>query len=252
MSPESSIPLRLEQVAAASLLMEQLEDLRRSDRALFALSGCFPGFDAESTLLKVVALHSLDASQAFAVWRLVAHLQRLLAGQELTAFGPEIVDAIAALPGSEDPKNRRRLTGFAARFAHYFIDLDRFPIVDAWSESVLATLGLPSAPASASRYVTYSRGYALLAQLLNLNRERDLWPCLWLTGQFRAWLKNPRTPIHRSVRRLFESGPRELLLLSPPEAFASIPAPLPSRSPDGAHGNGHVSGASGLPLGSQR
>lgn len=250
MPPQSPIPLQLEQVAAASLLMEQLEDLRRSDRALFALSGCFPGFDAESTLLKVVALHSLDASQAFAVWRLVAHLQRLLAGRDLAAIGPEIVDAIAALPGSEDPKNRRRLTGFASRFAHYFIDLDRFPIVDAWSESILATFVAPDA--RASRYVAYSRSYARVAQVLRLNCDRDLWPCLWLTGQYRAWVKNPRTPIHRSVRRLFESGPRELLLLSPLDAFASIPAPLPSRGSAGAHGNGHVSGASGAPLGAER
>lgn len=239
MSP-TSLPLQLEQIAAASLLMERLDELRRSDRALYALGGCFPGFDGESMLLKVVALHALDASPAFAIPRLVTHFQAVLSEHDPAACGPELVDRLAEVPGVEDPKLRRRLLGYASRFAHVFLDLDRFPVFDAWAERTLALVAIEPAPIrpNDSRYVRFSREFLRVAESLSLRRERDLGPYLWLAGQYRAWLKNARTPIHRLARGLFESQARELVLLLPrapvqqPEPPPALPAPrAPAAAP---------------------
>src|SRR5688572_7451307 len=126
----SSIPLRCEQVLAARNFCLRCTDLHRCERALHALQGCFPGFDSESTLLKVLALRALDPTQAFAVAKFATHAQSVMARVNRLTAGHELVDALAAGPDSDKTWAPSRSLGFSSRFVHFFVDLERFPAID--------------------------------------------------------------------------------------------------------------------------
>jgi hypothetical protein len=197
-----------ERIGAAATLWGRSVELVRAERGLFALQGCFPRYDPESILLKVVALHSLDSSRTLPTTRWAAHAHDVLRSIDPRKVGPELVDSLAALPGTRLAENKRAIT-LASRFAHYFVDVDRFPVLDSWSESALDRL-VAAHDETATRYVDFARRHAALASALGVSRPRRLWCFLWLSGQYRAWARNPRTPIHRAARALFESGAPEL------------------------------------------
>jgi hypothetical protein len=199
-----------DRVVRAAKTWVRSSELIRSERALFALQGCFPTFDFESTLLKVVALQALDSSRAFSVARWAEHLTRVLEHADPRSVGPELVDVLAAVPQTSVSERKRALTT-ASRFAHYFVDVDRFPVLDKWTEAELARL----APASGhgSRYLDFADRHAQVAVSLGITRARHLSCYLWLAGQLRAWQRNRRTPIHRAARHLFESNLHQLDLL---------------------------------------
>jgi hypothetical protein len=67
-----------------------------------------------------------------------------------------------------------------------------------------------SAPREVSRYTRFYVAHARFASLFTPARPSDVCRFLWLFGQYSAWSRNPRTPIHRSARALFESDASEL------------------------------------------
>jgi hypothetical protein len=101
----------------------------------------------------------------------------------------------------------------ASRFAHYFVDADRFPILDAWIESELGRLA--PAPHVPSIYPDFSRRYADVAAHIGLSRPRRLGAYLWLASQYRVWLRNPRRSIQHAARTLFETSAPELGWIAP-------------------------------------
>jgi hypothetical protein len=197
-------------VAAGTRLWSRAVELVRAERAVFALQGCLPGFEPDVTLLKVVALAALDSGRTLSLPRWAAHAQAVMRGVEPRHAGPELVERLAAVPGTPVSERSRALT-LASRFAHYYVDLDRFPVRDSWSERELARLAPP--PVGAASYADFAARHGRLAAELGLRRPRALGCYLWLAGQHRAWSRNPRTPIHRAARALFESRPPELELL---------------------------------------
>ena len=206
-SAASVVGLRA-RVAAVERLWARTPGLIQGERALFALQGCFPRYDPESTLLKVIALHSLDSSRTFPVARWAEHVTHTLVGVDTLDASRELVDALAALPGVKRAEHRRALT-FASRFAHYFVDADRFPVLDAWSEAELARLAPPPNDDECV-YVEFATRHAQLAAHAGMPRARQLGHFLWLAGQYRVWSRNRRSSIQGVARALFESGAHEL------------------------------------------
>jgi len=226
------MPLDPAQIEAADRLWNQLDDLRRSDRALASLQGSLSTFDGESTLLKVLALHPIDTSKTHVGFPLSREISEFLRQVDTRRCGLEIVDGLAAVADRYGKSSYDGL-GFASRFAHYFIDSERFPVLDAWSERALqALLGgeLLGAPGD-SRYARFAQSFAHVAGPLALNRRRRLGRWLWLAGQYRAWLANRRTAIHREVRGLFEKAPEELAQLLPAEMRVESTQPASSCEP---------------------
>jgi hypothetical protein len=229
------LPLYREQVLAAGRLCTRLSELQRCERALHALQGCFPGFDAESCLLKVLSLRAIDSITTFTAPVLASHVHGVMGTGDPATAGWELVDALAAFPGDRSIAPARRLA-FGSRFAHYFVDRERFPILDTWSEQGLAAhLVLEPESDSATRYERFARDFARLADALGGTNRRELGRYLWLAGQHRAWLRSAQTPIQHSVRALFEAAPRsvELLFCTPPDPSRDLEtvAPcLPNRS----------------------
>jgi hypothetical protein len=204
-------------VAAAKSWMRTSECVR-SERALFALQGCFPGYDEESALLKVVALQALDSGRVMAVPRWAAHVARVMKRVDPRDVGLELVDALANVPGATANERKRALT-IASRFAHYFVDADRFPVLDRWTRAELDRVAPPSV--GASRYVEFAARHTRLAAELGIARPRFLAWYLWVAGQWRAWRRNARTPIHRSARAMFERGTIAALELDPSSKCAA-------------------------------
>jgi len=218
------MPLELTQIEAADRLWNRLEELKRSDRALAALQGSLPGFDPEVTLLKVLSLHPIDTSKTHVGLPLARDLCALLSRVDPTGCGVELVDALAEV-ADRHGKSPHEGLGFASRFAHYFVDGERFPVLDAWSERALqALLGgeLHGAPGD-TRYGRFARNFAWVANRIGLTRRRRLGRWLWLIGQHLAWRSNPRTPINRAVRELFESQAVQIAALLPPEMQSAPP-----------------------------
>lgn len=240
------MPLEIAQIEAADRLWNRLDDLRRSDRALASLQGALNSFDGESTLLKVLALHPIDTSKTHVGTPLAREISEFLKTVDMQSCGLEFVHALAAVADRHGKSSYDGL-GFGSRFAHHFVDSERFPVLDAWSERALQMLlgGELLGEPEDSRYARFAQSFAHIAGTLGLNRRRRLGRWLWLAGQYRAWLANRRTAIHREVRALFEQAPAELAQLLPVELRVNIvevanpsqplsasepPPALPSRS----------------------
>jgi hypothetical protein len=73
-----AIPLSISQVEAANRLHRQLPQWQVTDHALHALQVRFPEFDAESTLLKVVAVNQLYDTNVYAVIRMAHHIAEVM------------------------------------------------------------------------------------------------------------------------------------------------------------------------------
>jgi hypothetical protein len=244
------MPLQRAHIEASDRLWNRLEDLRRSDRALAALQGSLPTFDPESTLLKVLALHPFDTSKTHCGQPLAREIGELLRGVDGRRCGIEVVESLAAIADRHGKSSYDGL-GFASRFAHHFLDSERFPVLDAWSERALQALlgGELLGSAGDGRYTRFARSFAHVAFPLALDRRRRLVRWLWLAGQCTAWRANRRTAINRAVRELFEAAPEELARLLPPELRVAVaarddtapptsalepPPALPSRPDSGA------------------
>jgi hypothetical protein len=228
MTAGEPVVLRREQVLGAAKLCAGLADLTRRERALHALQGCFPTLDNESTVLKVLALRAVDSGPSLAVTRVAAELQAALANVDLGRAGPELVDRIALLPSAPAHMPLARRLGFASRFAHYFVDLDRFPVLEAWSERALAVHVARGEVPGESRYVRFANDFARLATQIDLKRRRELARYLWLEGQYHAWHRNPRAAIHRGVRALFEASQDAVQLLFHLPIIDEPPPALPA------------------------
>lgn len=217
------MPLEIAQIEAAHRLWNRLDEVRQADRALVSLQGSLSTFDGASTLLKVLALHPIDTSKTHVGHPLAREISELLKHVDTKRCGLEIVDALAAVADRYGKSSYDGL-GFGSRFAHHFIDSERFPVLDAWSERALqALLGgeLLGAPGD-SRYARFAQSFAHVAGPLALNRRHRLGRWLWLAGQYRAWFANRRTAIQREVRELFEQAPEELAQLLPAELCVKI------------------------------
>src|SRR5216684_3145590 len=74
------VSLYISQIEAANRLHQQLPQWQITDRALHALQVRFPGFDAEATLLKVVAVNQLYGTNVYAVMRMAQHVTEVMQG----------------------------------------------------------------------------------------------------------------------------------------------------------------------------
>lgn len=178
-----AVPLVASQVTAACRLHNLMGGWRATDRALEALARRFPDFEHEAVLLKVAAVNQLYGTNLYAVARMAEHITRLMSTK--TGHTPDLVDVIAKLPDGERP---RRHISFAAKFAHFFIDTEKFPIYDSYAlRTVRHHLG-QSVSAPPPTYVEFARNVNRLKELARLGSSlRELDRYLWLAGLYRQW-----------------------------------------------------------------
>jgi hypothetical protein len=125
-----AVPLLVSQIEAANKLHQQLLQWQITARTLYTLRIHFPSFDTEATLLKVVAINQLYGTNIYAVIRMAQHITEIMhIADKLEAS--ELVEQLASL---SDRKHR----SFASKFAHFFIDMERFPIYDSFAVKTVA------------------------------------------------------------------------------------------------------------------
>lgn len=204
-----AIPLELSQIAAAQRLHQRLEQWQLTDKAIAALGAQFPGFALHEVLLKATLINALYGTNVYAIVRMAEHVTGVMAKIDGLAAGPEFVELLAVFPQGEEKESRRHHS-FASKFAHFFVDAERYPIMDSYATGMIKLhLGqsrFVSDPAHP--YVAFSRNYEILkmeASFEGSNREMDHY--LWLSGLYLEWRKDPKSKINIEVRALFENPP---------------------------------------------
>ncbi len=204
-----TIPLTPAQIEAAARLHDCLQQWRVSDAALRRLHEQLPGFDAEASLLKAVSINQLYGTQVFAITRMAEHITAIfkdsLGGKDLSLVG-----RISELPEHAGAK-KRRFVSFAAKFCHFFVDQERFPIYDEAAREVLRLhLSASDHCANASDpYRAFCANFQKLRQLSGItSATRELDRYLWLTGMYLKWTRQrDRTTIqvNAELQRLFKA-----------------------------------------------
>jgi hypothetical protein len=205
------IPLIRTQIDAACRLHQRLGQWRLSDLALRRLHEQLPGFDNESCLLKCIAINVLYGTQVFAIIPLSQHVQSVLLNTDLITREMKLVDRIALF--KHDGKYRR-VTSFAAKFCHFFIDEERFPIYDeAARETIKFHIRDQYLTDLKQPYAAFCQNLQTLQDGLEFKgRQRDIDRYLWLVGMYMRWTKAPEkneAPINAELRRLFNNPSAE-------------------------------------------
>jgi len=201
------IPLSEELVHRANKLYEHLEQWQAVDTALQALRDKFPNFDLTSCLLKVVAINALYGTNVYAIRRMASHVRQVMARTEssISTCGPELVEQLADLAPAKPNAPKRTHLSFASKFAHFFVEPERFPILDGYAARMLNThLGCPRG--ELFRYRTFVENLRRLKEEPDwFGTYRELDHYLWISGQYLTWRKNPKAQINAELRTLFES-----------------------------------------------
>ena len=208
------VPLSQSQVDAAVRLHNQLSQWRISDTALENLCKAFPGFSAEECLLKSVAVNAIYGTNVLAIVRMAKHIEKIMARPASPTAGTKLVDRIAVLPAIGTEKRRTR-TSFAAKFCHFFINAEKFPIYDdAACMAIKLHLGAKSYVVNNKfPYRAFCKNFATLRAEAGLScGTRELDRYLWLTGMYMRWLRErtkEKPLINGELQRLFKHPSRD-------------------------------------------
>ena len=197
------------QVEAAGRLHHRTTQWESTDRAFELLSKQLPGFSREACILKAAAINDLYSTRVYAIWRMAEHLHQVMTSQP-PDDPVELVKAIAALPSSDGSAPERMHWSFASKIGHFFIDGDRYPIYDSYCRDMLAFHLGPAQHVrdQANPYRAFLKNIEKLRALSGLSSSlRDMDRYLWLTGQYREWLRSPDDAVTNSeLRSLFQDN----------------------------------------------
>lgn len=204
---ELAVPLTPSQIDAACRLRAcQLPRWVATDNALDALAKQFPGFCLEAAILKVAAINQLYGTNVFAVARMAEHAVCVMADKSDTTAPATLVERLAAMPPAHDDDEKKHIHwSFAAKFAHFFVDNERFPIYDSYAKAMLAYHLGPQGLVTdtAHPYRAYLENLESLRSYLGFscgNRPLDRY--LWLAGVYRTWRRKPTAQINTEVAAL--------------------------------------------------
>jgi hypothetical protein len=202
----SPAPIPTGAIEAAAALHARIAAWRRSDEAMLALRSGVPGFSAAETLLKAATVNALYYTNVFAIVRVSEHFASELARSDLGSAGPELVERLANVPKGGSERKPVRRTSLAAKFAHFFIDEDRFPIYDRYAVRMVAKHLGRSITSVEAPYSAFAAAFDGLAASIGLERERRrLDRYLWVQGQYEDWKAGGKT-ISSDLRPVFERG----------------------------------------------
>lgn len=182
------VPLSPHLVEAARKLHAKLLPWHRSDQALLAIKAGVQGFSPAATLAKVAAINALYYTNVFALVRVAEHFSGVLSLADLGTAGPDLVDALADVPRGGTEKRKVRRLSLAAKFAHFFIDEDRFPIYDRYAVRMVAKHAGMSVTSLNGNYAAFTSAFNALAIGAGfILQRRRLDRYLWIQGQYEEW-----------------------------------------------------------------
>jgi len=156
-------------------------------------------------------VNALFSTKIYAIFRMAQHITEVMTKVDVVKAGPDLVEKLAVVP--QGAKAHRRHHSFASKFAHFFVDAEKYPIMDSYAEGMIKLhLGrgrLISDPVHP--YSAYCHNYLTLkaeAGFQGSNRQMDHY--LWFAGLYLAWRKDPTDKINMEARKLFENDSSEV------------------------------------------
>jgi len=208
-------PLCQAQIDAANALHAALVGWQRADEVLASLARHFPSNTSESDVLpKAIVLNSLYATSVLAIQAMAKHVAEVLA-EAGDQPGIEVVEKIAWLHNLGEHAKSRRFLSFASKYCHFFVDEDRFAILDDFAATAIRLhLGQHAhvyahKPSDYHEYLAAVDRLRSVAGLACSYREMDRY--LWLRGQWEQWRRPPSkagvrgSGVNPEVRDLFSS-----------------------------------------------
>ncbi|MCB9845139.1 MAG: hypothetical protein H6811_04020 [Phycisphaeraceae bacterium] len=199
------IQLRVDQIEAANRIHDRLVMWRAGRKAAATLATRVPGFAGEAVLLKVITTRSLFGGSVFSLAPMVRHVERVMGSTDVGQVGPELVERLAAVGQPTARSRGRREYGFASKFAHAFVDPDRFPVMDP---NAIRMLGMHLGARNRSveednRYVEFVMNFRRLRALAGFSGpRRHLDRYLWVAGQVHEWRNRPKARINPELAAL--------------------------------------------------
>ena len=184
------------QVQAAGILFDAMPSYKGTESALWTLAQRLKESTGESCLLKTVAVNGLLNTNLYDVSGMAEHVLQILENPD-RENGPPLVDKLAQF------KARKHLS-FASKYAHFFLDAERYPIYDQY---VLKAIShhLKCKHIQLTSYVEFFSWYKKLEPLCEPyfgTRELDRY--LWLSEAHRRWqTKREKSGLGKEVTRLF-------------------------------------------------
>ncbi len=214
---------------ATTLFARYLPQWVGTEKIFRLLRERFPDFAYESVIVKAATLNHLYSTRVFALQELAQHIESVM--KEPWDDPVELITRLAT-PTRATDKGPRHYWSFAAKFTHFFVDGERFPIYDSYNEAMLRYhLGPEAIPKGDNPINAFVGNLQRFQHLWQLNgfslRELDRY--LWLAGLYRDWWRGNRS-INVEVLGLFnDPGEAQPLLdiLVPPEqrpATKALPA----------------------------
>ncbi len=200
-----AVPLTETQVVAANRIHDRLEQWKATDRALECLRKTMPSnTDLDEVLSKAAVLNQLYGTNVYYL-HAMAHQVVEIFSSEAVWDECGLVEQIAYLEASG-----KRHQSFASKYCHFFVDNERFPLLDKYVPSVVQMhlgegnyRGKKSGPPYRDFYADLKtlRDYISFSPTV---REMDHY--LWLRGQWERFKdKGDEAGIGAEVRDLFNS-----------------------------------------------
>lgn len=208
-SPRAPVDLPLAHVEAAHAAAAQyLPGWQLADATLALLERQLPGHGTEACLAKATVVNSLYGTNVFAIQRVAQLISPILTEANLANAGPELVDRMARVTPE------RTFVSFASKYAHFFVNPDRFPIYDSYAVKMLALhLGRQPNATGVNAYAAFCGRYNTLAAKVGLTDNfRRLDRYLWLAGIGRELRRKPGALVNAEVREYFKNHPRPVFL----------------------------------------
>ncbi len=201
-----AVPLTRAQIDAAGRLHQRLTRWWHTDAALDLLHTRIPGYGPEAVLIKASTLNALYGTNVYAIARMAEHVGQVMADTDPVEAGLDLAERIARLPPAEGRK-QYRFHSFAAKFCHFFVNSERFPILDWYAEEMVRYhLGETNlVHCGDQRYVAFVENATRLAFAGGLpGPTRDLDRYLWLAGVYRYWLRTKKRDINSEILATIE------------------------------------------------
>ena len=202
------IPLIESEIDRANRLFEMAEGWSATVEAMDLIREKLPGFDLSTCLVKFAAVNTLYATRVYATTRMAKYVHQVTP-RNTASLGPDFVDRLSELPVEDPDEKVRRFTSFASKFAHFFVNPERFPILDSFVEvSLKHHLGKGYGYEPGERYQRFFECVERLRECNGLNHVpyRSLDGYLWLKGQRLTWGNNKDATINAEIKELFLAG----------------------------------------------
>jgi len=195
-------------ISFANDIHQKMKSWCLSELSLDHLAQSQPEFTPETTLTKAVLINSLYGTNVWDIVRVSEYIRGLLTPGTLADADIELVERMAHVPAGPRGKKPKRLYSFSAKFAHFFITNDKFPILDSIAEKMIKWhLGRKAMIYNdGKRYITFVSNFNRLRESIDDSftlRELDRY--LWFAGQYYRWLRNPEVKLNVELREYFET-----------------------------------------------